>query len=266
MVAAASPTVNPAALTRGHGRVDGHLVETFAELLSPLEGLARQGGDGAAAAVGGLIAVIARLQADLFLLKAAQLAPGASCLDSLPTLESVVAMRQRQREAIDVLVDLSPRTLGHGWDVEDRGQFHWRWMSPEPRAAMVVPALGDGDFILSARINALAGEQLDSLVVKVDGLPVDIGLVRLDKSEAQINYQADIQFQVSVKPDGSQFLFIEFAIDRTIAPRDLYDSLDPRLLGIGFSHLRMRRMPQPEIVMEGDGQDLAAAQATPQGA
>jgi hypothetical protein len=158
-------------------------------------------------------------------------------------------MRARQREAMDVVLDLPPRMLGHGWDVEDRGGgFYWRWMSPEPRAALVVPVLGEGNFTLSARIDALSVEQLDSLVVKVDGAQVAVKMVRIANADPNAHHQADIEFAAVVTPSGSQFLFIEFEIDRMHSPREVHGSEDDRMLGIGFGHLRMSRAQEPAPV------------------
>lgn len=233
MAAGAPPPTDEQSILRAHERLDGHLVETFSELLSPLVATARQGGDGAAAAVSGLIAAIARLQADMFLLKSNQVASDA---EPLPTLESVIAMRTTQREAMDLIVELPPETLGHGWDVESRdGGRYWRWMSPEPKAALVVPAVGAGDFVISAQIDAMVGEQLDTLVVRVNGEIAAVTMTRIDEGHAEI------MFDVSVAANGSNFLFMEFEIGRTLSPHELHGSSDRRMLGIGLSHLRIRR-------------------------
>ncbi|MEJ7927133.1 hypothetical protein WG908_10255 [Sphingobium sp. AN641] len=236
MAAGAPPTTDEQSISRVHERLDGHLVETFTELLSPLVASARQGGDGAVAAVSGLVAAVARLQADMFLIKSQQAGPAATEANVLPTLESVIAMRTTQREATDLIVELPPETLGHGWDVESRegGRF-WRWMSPEPRATLVVPAVGVGDFIISAQLDAMVGEQFDTLVIRVNGEDADVAMTRID------NGHAEIMFAASVAVNGSNFMFIEFEIGRTYSPHELHGSLDERMLGVGLSHLRIRR-------------------------
>ncbi|WP_448661644.1 hypothetical protein ACG3SL_13350 [Sphingomonas sp. CJ20] len=230
-----------------HERIDGELVRTFGDALAPLADLARRDKDGLAAAVVALSAAVARLQADLFALKAERLVgAGGEAPSNLSLLAAWEKPAADATGVVDVVVELGPTVLGHGWFVEDKGGGRfWRWLGPEPQAALVLPAFGPGTYELSTVVTALRADQLASLAVTVNGVPVVVKAGAVDGSSMPLH------FTVELSAVDSNFLFLHFTIAHTLTPREVSGGEDVRRLGIGLANLRVRRVPPAASVGAG---------------
>lgn len=130
-----------------------------------------------------LLGELARVQAELFVLKAAMAGDdaarqsGESYRDPLLVLQDLLGVEERLARATTrrAIVSLAPQTLGYGWHApEQGGNGGWiRWSGPGRRSGLMVPAFGAVPHAIRLRLHSPIAANLDAFDIRLNRVPVD---------------------------------------------------------------------------------------------
>jgi len=214
-----------------------------------------------------LIEQVAALQADNLVLKS-YLLDGAlknrvwdiRYQDPLMALRDIVRQDGRDElldEDVDLTLQLGPKVLGSGWHVvESQGNgAYWRWMGPETKASLVLPAYGPGDYRMTLRFRTL-----DARVTGMPRISVNYAAAERTEIKALADWEFEATFQATLpRSAATNFLIVEFEVDGVLSPADIDpNSVDRRPLGIGLGAIGIRKLRVP---LGSDGAPAGAAGA-----
>ncbi len=167
-----------------------------------------------------LLAEIARLQADVFSLRAALAAQGTAIpqyRDPLLALRELLngeAALTGHPPPFRCVVELGPQTLGYGWHAPERhGNGPWfRWSGPGERSGLLVPTGGGGLHRLTLRMRSPTPGLIEGMHITVNG------------REWHVNREAEgehwvVRGSFDAAAEGAQrfFALIEWVVEETRA-------------------------------------------------
>lgn len=169
---AADDHLDMTAALAGASAIQGALAVAFERRLISL--LPRK--EGLSPEIKPLLAEIARLQSDVFTLRAALAAQGSA----IPQYrDPLLALRELlngdaaliRRPPFRSVVELGPETLGYGWHApERRASGPWfRWSGPGERSGILVPTGGGGRHSLTLRLRSPIPGLIEGMRITVNG-------------------------------------------------------------------------------------------------
>ena len=141
-------------------------------------------------------------------------------------------------ETIDY--DFRSKIVGTGWywrEILAKTGEAYRWTGPGTESTIDFPLVQDEDMVIQFRvIRAIIPKFLDSLRVKVNGIPIDVKV--LYKKSGRTVFEGTIP--KSALKVQNNFTRISFEIEKTVNP-NLVNPLDPtnRALGIAIDKIRI---------------------------